>query len=97
MSKWGFNSVNSGSAAIGTATAEVLGANADRRGVVLSNPGTIAVSLALGTAAAVSGEGIVIEGGEQYEMSRGWGNLWSGAIQGVASQDGAAIAYSEGE
>jgi hypothetical protein len=100
MSTWGFDTATKGSASVGTASAQLLAANTDRRYLRVSLVGTAAVYLNLGTGAAVVGEGIRLgtEGGERtVELKRSDGNLWTGQINAIAGVDGIAVAYLEGE
>lgn len=100
MSAWGYSTVNQGTANIGTASAAVIGANADRVYLRIQNLSTAQVSLALGTA-AVANESIRLTAagnlGDTYEMTRGWGNVYTGAVNGIAAADGQSVAYCEGE
>lgn len=98
MSAWGLDSVTSGSAAVGTASSQVLAANPDRRWLRVTNLGPGTVSVAFGSLAAVAGQGVVLlpeAGGRTLEMSRGAGSLWSGQVQVVASAAG-SVSYAEG-
>lgn len=97
MSSWGFETATHGTAQAGTASSAMLAANPNRKYALITNDGTVAAYIALGTAAAVLNEGIrLAANGGSYEMSRGAANVYSGAIQGIASVNAKVLTF-EGE
>ena len=85
---------------MGTVTAQVLAANANRIYALITNDSDTAVYLRFGTAAAVANEGIRLgtgAGERSHEMSRDKGNVWSGAIQGISSAASKKVIAVEGE
>lgn len=100
MSSWGYGAVTNGSANVGTASAAVLAANGARVYARIQNLSTAQISLGFGTA-AVAGEGIRLAAagtyGDHYEMARGYGNVFTGAINGITTVDDQAVAVIEGQ
>ena len=100
MSRWGFGSAVHGTANATTTSSQILAANANRVWARLTNVGTAIVSFRLGTAVAVSLEGIRLgtEGADRtWDMSRGQQNVWTGAIQGIAAGGTSKVVAVEGE
>jgi len=94
---WGYGAVSQGTANVGTSTGAVVAANSSRKYLRLQNDGTVDVYLSLGTAAATLNTGIRLASGGAYEMNPGYGNVWSGAIQGIATVGGTRVMYVEGQ
>ena len=82
---------------MGTVSASAVAANGNRKFLRLQNMGTGDVHIRLGTAVAVSNEGIRLAAGGSYEMSFGAGNVYSGAITGIAAFASTPLSYIEGE
>ena len=80
-----------------TATsAVVLAANGAREYALIVNDGSVACYLNLGST-AVASEGIRINAnGGNYEMGRNWGNLYTGAINGILASGTATLLVTEG-
>ncbi len=97
MSAWGFDTANHGTASVGTASAEVIAANPDRKYLLLTNDGTATAYLALGTSAVLNAGLRLAANGGSYEMTRGAANVYSGAINGIASVNGVKLLTVEGE
>lgn len=85
MSVWGLDAVTSGSAAMGTASSQVLASNPDRRWLRVTNlgPGTSASPWARWPLSPVKASSYSRRPvGRTLEMSRGGASLWSGAGAG---------------
>lgn len=79
-----------------TSTGEMLAANTSRRYALIQNVGSTPVFLKVG-AAAVANQGIMLAAnGGAYEMSAAFGNLATGAVNGITSTGSAAVTVSEG-
>ena len=80
-----------------TATsAAVLAANGAREYALFVNDGSAVCYLNLGST-AVASEGIRINAnGGSYEISRNWGNLYTGAINGITASGTAKVLITEG-
>ena len=80
-----------------TATsAAVLATNGAREYALIVNDGSVACYLNLGST-AVASEGIRVNAnGGSYEMSRNWGNLYTGAINGILASGTATLLVTEG-
>ena len=80
-----------------TATsAAVLATNGGREYALIVNDGSVACYLNLGST-AVASEGIRVNAnGGSYEMSRNWGNLYTGAINGILASGTATLIVTEG-
>ena len=80
-----------------TATsAAVLATNGAREYALIVNDGSVACYLNLGST-AVASEGIRVNAnGGSYEMSRNWGNLYTGAINGILASGTATLIVTEG-
>ena len=74
---------------VGTSNTAVLPANAQRRYAVFHNEGSNPMWLTFGVSASISVSGVRLEAsgnsGCRYEMSPRLGNLYLGAINGIAS------------
>lgn len=81
---------------IAAATTEALAANADRLYALLVNDSVETIYIKLG-AAAVLNQGIRLNAnGGSYEMSREFGNLYVGAINGIGTSGAAVLLVTEG-
>lgn len=83
---------------MGAASALVVAANADREYLLIVNDSDVTIYIKLGEA-AVANQGIRLNAnGGSYEMSRKLGNLYSGAVYGIASSGtGKVLLVTEGE
>ena len=80
-----------------TTSATVLAANAARRYAVVVNDGTSDVYINLG-GTAVANQGIRVNaGGGSYSISPVWGNLFTGAINGITAAGTATMLVTEGQ
>lgn len=95
--RYGYGSASYGTANVTSVSSEVVPANPNREFLHISNDGTAVVYLRFGTANAVATEGMRLAGGDSYEMNRGFGNVWSGAIQGITSTGTSKLTYIDGE
>lgn len=78
-------------------SAAVLAANQGRKYALIVNDGSTACYLNLGST-AVANEGIRVNAnGGSYEMSRGWGNLFTGVINGILNSGTATLLVTEGD
>lgn len=84
---------------VGTATSTtsaMLAANTSRRYALLVNDGGVDVYLKIGVAAAAN-QGIrLTPNGGSYEMSPAFGNLATGAINGITVSGTASVLVTEG-
>lgn len=77
-------------------SAAVLAANGAREYALVVNDGSATCYLNLGST-AVANTGIRINAnGGFYEISRRWGNLYTGAINGIAANGSATLIVTEG-
>ena len=83
-------------ASMTTTSAAVLATNGAREYALIVNDGSSACYLNLGST-AVASEGIRVNAnGGSYEMSRNWGNLYTGAINGILASGTATLIVTEG-
>ena len=80
-----------------TATsAAVLAANGAREYALIVNDGSVVCYLNLGST-AVANTGIRVNAnGGSYEIGRNWGNLYTGAINGILASGTATLIVTEG-
>jgi hypothetical protein len=79
-----------------TTTSALLATNANRRYALLQNIGSVDVFVKIG-ASAVASQGIrLVSGGGYYEMSGAFGNLMTGAINGITASGTATVLVTEG-
>lgn len=79
-----------------TSTGAMLAANTSRRYALIQNVGSTPVFLKVG-AAAVANQGIMLQAnGGAYEMSAAFGNLATGAVNGITSTGSAVVTVTEG-
>lgn len=77
-------------------TGQMLAANTARRYALLQNIGSTPVFLKIG-ASAVANEGIMLAAnGGSYEMSGAFGNLATGAVNGITGTGSAVVTVAEG-
>ncbi len=83
-------------ASMTTASAAALAANGAREYALIVNDGSVVCYLNLGST-AVANTGIRVNAnGGSYEMSRNWGNLYTGAINGITVSGSATVLVTEG-
>ena len=80
---------------IANVTTVALAANANRLYALFVNDGTEPIYLKLGVA-AVMNQGIRLQVGGSYEMSRELGNLYVGAVNGICASGGMTLLVTEG-
>lgn len=79
-----------------TGSGAMLAANTSRRYALIQNVGSTPVFLKVG-AAAVASQGIMLAAnGGAYEMSAAFGNLATGAVNGITSTGSAVVTVTEG-
>ena len=80
----------------GVASGAILAANANRKYALFINDSDTVVYLALG-AVAVANTGIRLNAsGGSYEMSKKFGNLYLGAVNGISGFAGKVVLVTEG-
>ncbi len=83
-------------AAMTGSSAAVLATNQGRKYALIVNDGSESCYLNLGST-AVASEGIRINAnGGNYEISRNWGNLYTGAINGITASGAVTLLVTEG-
>lgn len=78
-----------------TGSTVMLAANASRKYALLQNDGSVPVYIKVG-AAAVASQGIRLDPGGSFEMSGFFGNLATGAINGITASGTAVVMATEG-
>lgn len=81
---------------VGTTNTSVVASNYDRNYLLLVNDGTEAIYISFGANAALNtGIRLNAEGGN-YEMGRGYGNIFQGAINAICTSGGMKLLVTEG-
>ncbi len=80
---------------IGTQTTVALAANTTRLYALFANQSGEEIDIKLGTAAVLA-QGIPIPNGYNYEMSKKFGNLYTGTVNGICTSGGKTLLVVEG-
>jgi hypothetical protein len=92
----GYLAASQSAVTVGTSSTAVLGANYDRNYLLLVNDGTEAIYVSLGGTAALNTGIRINANGGSFEMTRGFGNLYQGALTAICASGGMKLLVTEG-